>query len=231
MGDGILQEHIWEGGRILSATLLLVLELVGTVSFSISGAMTGLRKNMDLFGVAILGLTTAVGGGMVRDLILGNTPPVMFRNPVYAIVALCTAVIVFLPAIQRLLDRIHGLYDVLMLWMDSLGLGIFTVVGIQTAYTTLEQPGVFLLLFVGVITGVGGGLLRDLFAGDTPYIFVKHFYACASLVGAVVCVLLWGLLGQAAAIVLGAATVVLLRILAAKYRWSLPRVKFYMEKK
>lgn len=212
-------------------SLLLVFELIGTVAFSVSGAMTGLRKNMDLFGVAILGLTTAVGGGMVRDLILGNTPPVMFRDPIYAIVALCTAVIVFLPAIQRLLDRIHGLYDVLMLWMDSLGLGIFTVVGIQTAYTTLEQPGVFLLLFVGVITGVGGGLLRDLFAGDTPYIFVKHFYACASLVGAVVCVLLWGLLGQAAAIVLGAATVVLLRMLAAKYRWSLPRVKFYMEKK
>ncbi len=212
-------------------SLLLVFELIGTVAFSVSGAMTGLRKNMDLFGVAILGLTTAVGGGMVRDLILGNTPPVMFRDPIYAIVALCTAVIVFLPAIQRLLDRIHGLYDVLMLWMDSLGLGIFTVVGIQTAYTTLEQPGVFLLLFVGVITGVGGGLLRDLFAGDTPYIFVKHFYACASLVGAVVCVLMWGLLGQAAAIVLGAATVVLLRILAAKYRWSLPRVKFYMEKK
>ncbi len=220
-----------EGGRILPISLLLVFELIGTVAFSVSGAMTGLRKNMDLFGVAILGLTTAVGGGMVRDLILGNTPPVMFRDPIYAIVALCTAVIVFLPAIQRLLDRIHGLYDVLMLWMDSLGLGIFTVVGIQTAYTTLEQPGVFLLLFVGVITGVGGGLLRDLFAGDTPYIFVKHFYACASLVGAVVCVLMWGLLGQAAAIVLGAATVVLLRILAAKYRWSLPRVKFYMEKK
>ena len=220
-----------EGGRTLPISLLLVFELIGTVAFSVSGAMTGLRKNMDLFGVAILGLTTAVGGGMVRDLILGNTPPVMFRDPIYAIVALCTAVIVFLPAIQRLLDRIHGLYDVLMLWMDSLGLGIFTVVGIQTAYTTLEQPGVFLLLFVGVITGVGGGLLRDLFAGDTPYIFVKHFYACASLVGAVVCVLLWGLLGQAAAIVLGAATVVLLRILAAKYRWSLPRVKFYMEKK
>ena len=215
----------------MTISLLLVFELIGTVAFSVSGAMTGLRKNMDLFGVAILGLTTAVGGGMVRDLILGNTPPVMFRDPIYAIVALCTAVIVFLPAIQRLLDRIHGLYDVLMLWMDSLGLGIFTVVGIQTAYTTLEQPGVFLLLFVGVITGVGGGLLRDLFAGDTPYIFVKHFYACASLVGAVVCVLLWGLLGQAAAIVLGAATVVLLRILAAKYRWSLPRVKFYMEKK
>jgi len=207
------------------------LELVGTVAFSVSGAMTGLRKNMDLFGVAILGLTTAVGGGMIRDLILGNTPPVMFRDPVYAMVALCTAVIVFLPAVQRLLDRIHGLYDVLMLWMDSLGLGIFTVVGIQTAYTALEQPGVFLLLFVGVITGVGGGLLRDLFAGDTPYIFVKHFYACASLIGAAVCVVLWGLLGQTAAVVLGASAVVILRLLAVRFRWSLPRVKFYMDKK
>lgn len=219
------------GGSILSASLLLILELVGTVAFSVSGAMTGLRKNMDLFGVAILGLTTAVGGGMIRDLILGNTPPVMFRDPVYAMVALCTAVIVFLPAVQRLLDRIHGLYDVLMLWMDSLGLGIFTVVGIQTAYTALEKPGVFLLLFVGVITGVGGGLLRDLFAGDTPYIFVKHFYACASLIGAAVCVVLWGLLGQTAAVVLGASAVVILRLLAVHFRWSLPRVKFYMDKK
>lgn len=226
-----MQEHLGMGGSILSASLLLILELVGTVAFSVSGAMTGLRKNMDLFGVAILGLTTAVGGGMIRDLILGNTPPVMFRDPVYAMVALCTAVIVFLPAVQRLLDRIHGLYDVLMLWMDSLGLGIFTVVGIQTAYTALEKPGVFLLLFVGVITGVGGGLLRDLFAGDTPYIFVKHFYACASLIGAAVCVVLWGLLGQTAAVVLGASAVVVLRLLAVRFRWSLPRVKFYMDKK
>lgn len=226
-----MQEHLGMGGSILSASLLLILELVGTVAFSVSGAMTGLRKNMDLFGVAILGLTTAVGGGMIRDLILGNTPPVMFRDPVYAMVALCTAVIVFLPAVQRLLDRIHGLYDMLMLWMDSLGLGIFTVVGIQTAYTALEKPGVFLLLFVGVITGVGGGLLRDLFAGDTPYIFVKHFYACASLIGAVVCVVLWGLLGQTAAVVLGASAVVILRLLAVRFRWSLPRVKFYMDKK
>lgn len=215
----------------MSASLVLVFELIGTVAFSISGAMTGLKKNMDLFGVAILGLTTAVGGGMLRDIILGNTPPVMFRDPVYAIVALCTAVIVFLPGVQRLLDRIHGLYDVLMLWMDSLGLGIFTVVGIQTAHVVLEQPGIFLSLFVGVITGVGGGLMRDIFAGDTPYIFVKHFYACASLSGAVVCVLLWDLLGQMAAVLLGAAIVVVLRMLAVRFRWSLPRAKFYMEKK
>lgn len=212
----------------MSVSLVLLIEIIGTVAFAVSGAMMGLKKGMDVFGVAILGLTTAAGGGVIRDVILGNTPPVMFRNPIYAVIALCTAVVVFLPPVQRLLDRVHGLYDKLMLIMDSLGLGIFTVVGIQTAYTAMEQPGVFLLLFVGVITGVGGGLMRDVFAGDMPYIFVKHFYACASLVGAIVCVLLWSVLGQMAAMLIGAATVVVLRLLAVKFRWSLPKAKFYM---
>lgn len=212
----------------MSVSLVLLFEIIGTVAFAISGAMTGLKKGMDVFGVAILGLTTAAGGGVIRDVILGNTPPVMFRDPIYAVIALCTAVVVFLPPVQRLLDRVHGLYDKLMLIMDSLGLGIFTVVGIQTAYTAMEQPGVFLLLFVGVITGVGGGLMRDVFAGDMPYIFVKHFYACASLIGAIVCILLWSVLGQMAAMLIGAATVVVLRLLAVKFRWSLPKAKCYM---
>ena len=212
----------------MSAPLLLLFEIIGTVAFAISGAMTGLRKGMDIFGVAILGLTTAVGGGALRDVILGNTPPVMFRNPVYAVIAIVTAVIVFLPAIQRLLDRIHGLYDRLMLIMDSVGLGVFTVVGIQTAYAVVAEPGWFLLLFVGVITGVGGGVMRDVMAGDMPYVFVKHFYACASLLGAVLCILLWSVAGQTFAMLAGAAAVVALRMLAVKYRWSLPKAKCIM---
>lgn len=212
----------------MPAPLLLLLEIIGTVAFSISGAMTGLKKGMDIFGVAILGLTTAVGGGALRDIILGNTPPVMFRDPVYAVIAIVTAVIVFLPFVQRLLDRIHGLYDSLMLIMDSVGLGVFTVVGIQTAYATVAEPGVFLLLFVGVITGVGGGVLRDVMAKDMPYVFVKHFYACASLLGAVLCILLWRVVGQTLAMLLGAVAVVALRFLAVKYRWSLPKAKCIM---
>lgn len=212
----------------MPAPLLLLFEIVGTVAFAISGAMTGMKKKMDIFGVAILGLTTAVGGGALRDIILGNTPPVMFRNPVYAVIAIVTSVILFLPAVQRLILRIHGLYDSLMLLMDSVGLGIFTVVGIRTAYAAVAEPGWFLLLFVGVVTGVGGGVLRDIMAGDTPYVFVKHFYACASLLGAVVCILLWSLAGQAVAMAAGAAAVVALRYLAVKYRWSLPKARCYM---
>ena len=202
--------------------LLLIVEIVGTVAFAISGAMVGLQKEMDIFGVSILGLVTAVGGGVIRDLILGITPPMTFRNPVYALVAIAVSVIVFLPFVRRVFDRVHRLYDLLLLLMDSLGLGIFTVVGIRTAYDA-GHDGFFLLIFVGVITGVGGGIMRDILAGQTPYIFVKHIYACASLAGAVACVALWGLIGGMWSMVAGASLVVVLRILAAQFRWNLPK--------
>ena len=202
--------------------VLLVFELIGTVAFSISGAMLGVKKEMDAFGVIILGLVTAVGGGIIRDLVLGNTPPVTFQDPVYALVAVCTAVIICFSAVLRRIEQNHRLYDIGMLVMDSLGLGIFTVVGIQTARAAVPSGSVFLLLFVGVITGVGGGVLRDVLAGDKPYIFIKHFYACASLVGAAVCTLMWAL-SSSAAMIAGAAVVVALRLCAARFRWSLPR--------
>ena len=204
--------------------VLLLFEMIGTVAFSISGAMTGIKKGMDAFGVVTLGLVTAVGGGIIRDLVLGITPPMTFRNPVYAIAAVCTALILCFPGVMRQLNRNHRLYDAVMLVMDSLGLGIFTVVGIQTAGTVISSGSIFLLLFVGVITGVGGGVLRDVLAGDRPYIFVKHIYACASLTGAVLCIFLWPISGSAAMIA-GAGAVVVLRLCAARFRWSLPRPK------
>ena len=201
---------------------IFILELIGTVAFAVSGAMVALKKNMDIFGVAILGLTTAVGGGALRDILLGNTPPVMFREPVYALLAIFVSIVVFIPQVRHLLTHNHALYDRMMLVMDSLGLGIFTVVGINTAYELSNDYTFFLLVFVGTITGVGGGVLRDVMAGDTPYIFVKHVYACASAVGAVLCAALYGPLGKAPAMFLGALTVIIIRLLAAHYKWSLP---------
>ena len=205
------------------STILLFLEVIGTLAFSASGAMTGLRKNMDIFGVCILGLTTAVGGGVIRDLILGNTPPATFRNPIYATVALITALVLFLPSLRRFLMRNTALFDRAMFWMDTAGLGIFTVVGIRTAYSHAPQPTLFLLIFVGVVTGVGGGVLRDIMAGDTPYIFVKHVYASASLAGALVCGLAWHHLGEMPSMLLGAGLTILIRALSAHFHWNLPR--------
>lgn len=203
--------------------LLLIFELIGTIAFAASGAIVGLSKKMDIFGVATLGLVTAVGGGVIRDLILGNTPPATFRNPVYAAVAVSVSLILFIPAVRKFLFRKQRIYDMVMLLMDSVGLGIFTVVGIQTAYSANHSSGVFLLVFVGMITGTGGGVIRDILAGDTPYILVKHFYASASLIGAVICIILWEIFGASAAIYGGAASVIILRLLAARFHWSLPK--------
>lgn len=207
----------------MSGDIVLFLELLGTVAFSVSGAITGLKKKMDILGVVILGLTTAVGGGVIRDLVLGITPPNTFRDPIYATFAIITALIVFLPPVQRFVMKDNLFYNTLILVMDSVGLGIFTVVGIQVAHSVSGEHGIFLLVFVGVVTGVGGGVLRDTMAGDHPYIFVKHFYACASLIGALVCVFLWERLGEANAMLAGTATVVALRLMAARFRWSLPK--------
>lgn len=202
--------------------LILVLELVGTLAFAASGAMTALKKNMDLFGVCILGLTTAVGGGVIRDVILGATPPATFQSPIYAVVAVVTSVVLFWPRLRRVFMWDPVLYDLAMLVMDSAGLGIFTVMGIRIAYEQVDQPGWFLLVFVGVVTGVGGGVLRDVLSNQKPYIFVKHFYACPTLIGALLCALCWRHLGDIPSMLLGAAVILVLRLCAAHFRWGLP---------
>lgn len=207
----------------MSQVLLLVFELIGTVAFALSGAMTGLKKKMDIFGVAVLGLITAVGGGVIRDIVLGNTPPETFKNPVYGLVALATSLIVFIPVFRNMHSLKQHIFEVVLLVMDSLGLAVFTVMGINTAVLVTGKFNVYLLLFVGVITGTGGGIIRDILAKDTPYIFIKHFYATASLIGAGVCLLVWNFVSHITAMVIGAAVIFVLRMFAARYHWKLPK--------
>lgn len=206
-----------------------MMEIVGTIAFAASGAMVGVRKKMDIFGVCVLGLVTAVGGGMIRDVILGITPPNVFINPSYASVAVTTSLIVFIVVyIKR--DLMDGnfkiVYDKIMLIMDSIGLAIFTVVGVNTGIQQGYIEKLFLLVFVGTITGVGGGLLRDIMAGEPPYIFVKHIYACASIMGSIVCVYMYRSFGAVESMIVSSVVVLLIRYLAAHYHWNLPRVDF-----
>ena len=203
--------------------IILILEIIGTVAFAISGAIVGIQKKMDIFGVSILGLTAAVGGGILRDLILNITPPAAFVNPIFAITAIVVSIIVFIRPVYSSLERKGSVYDILLLIMDSIGLGLFTVVGVQVAKTSVAGDNLFLVTFVGVLTGVGGGILRDVFAGNRPYIFVKHFYACASTIGSWACALLWPVIGELPSMAIGAIMIVILRLLAAYYRWSLPK--------
>jgi uncharacterized membrane protein YeiH len=204
--------------------MVLILELIGTVAFAISGAAVGVRKKMDVLGVMILAMTTAVGGGIIRDVILNVTPPAAFRTPVYALSALAVGLVVFILEARRLFREKPRIYERVLLWMDALGLGLFTVSGMRAAYAALPDANAFLAVFVGVVTGVGGGVLRDVMSGSVPFIFVKDFYATASLAGAVVCALAWDRLGALPSMVAGACLIVLLRLLAVRFRWRLPRI-------
>ena len=198
------------------------LEMIGTVAFAASGALTAMRKKMDLLGVIVLGVVTAVGGGMIRDILLGISPPLAFRNPLAVIVAIAVSVILFIPWVRHHLMHNQQLFDTVLLVMDSVGLGVFSVMGIWNALDFSPERSTFLLVFVGVMTGVGGGVLRDILAGNTPYIFVKHVYACASLLGATVCALLWRVVPNYVAMLTGMLCVLILRLLSAYFRWNLP---------
>ena len=169
--------------------LVFFLEIIGTVAFAASGAMIAVNRKMDVFGVAMLGLFTAVGGGVIRDLLLGNTPPLSFRQPVYALTAIGVSVLMFTRPLRRRYNRHDRVFDAVLLLMDSVGLGIFSVVGVQVALAA--DSNLYTAVFVGLVTGVGGGILRDVMAGQPPMVFVKHFYASPSLIGALLCALLW----------------------------------------
>lgn len=196
--------------------MYLVLELLGTVAFAISGATVGIEANMDIFGVTVLGVTTATGGGIIRDLIISNTPPNAFKNPIYSIVAILTSLIVCLPYIKNRINKDHFLLNL----VDAVGLGLFTIVGAEMG---MEHGGIFLQVFLGVITGVGGGVLRDLFAMKIPEIFVKNLYAIPSIIGAVIFIVL-SLVNNTIATYAGASIIVILRVLAVKFNWHLPKL-------
>lgn len=204
-------------------TLFTIFEIMGTLAFAISGALDAIRHRMDLFGVGMMGIVTATGGGMLRDLVIGQTPPKVFRNPRWAIMAFIAALVTFVvlklyhkkaaPTLSRLMEK-------LFLLSDTLGLAAFTVLGIESA----GKGSGTLLLFVGVITGVGGGVMRDVFSGSVPSIFRRHIYALASAAGAVADILLMRVIAHEAAMVIGFSLVVVIRLLAAHYRWNLPKI-------
>ncbi|MBQ6895764.1 MAG: trimeric intracellular cation channel family protein [Oscillospiraceae bacterium] len=160
------------------------LEIIGTIAFAFAGALVAIDNDLDLFGIECMAVMTACGGGMTRDIILGNTPPMMFRNPVYVTVAVLTGfltVIIYNKFIQsRYKDRILDMISIL----DAAGLAIFTTVGMDLAMQ-LGFSGAFLVCSMGVLTAVGGGLLRDIMVNVKPVILTKEIYATASMIGSV----------------------------------------------
>ncbi len=192
----------------------LVFEILGTLAFAISGAFVGMEKKMDILGIVTMAVITSVGGGIIRDILIGVAPPTTFRHPEYAMLAIIVALLVFLPRIGRQINLDQPIWIV----ADTVGLGAFTMTGASIGATF---DNVFLGVFLGVITGVGGGVIRDVCCGAIPMIFVKDFYASPCIIGAIVYLLLCNRYGDLALDV-GFVTVVALRLMATKYKWNLP---------
>lgn len=208
--------------------LLLIFDIMGTLSFAVSGALVGIKRKMDIFGVTVLAIVTATGGGILRDIIVGHLPPQAFLNPCYVALSaaaglVCFSVMCFHP---RLPNKIAAAYDMVMFCFDTLGVAAFTVDGVAVATVEGYGDNLFLMVFLGVITGVGGGVIRDVLASRVPEIFKKHVYALASVLGAVVTgiLALYGI-DEQTGILCGFAAIVLLRIFAARFRWNLPKVE------
>ena len=162
-------------------TLWNLFEILGVGASAASGALAGIRKRFDFFGVLMLALITAVGGGMLRDTLMGNLPPMALRFPRYALLALGIATAVFLrPGPVRRQERLVQV-------LDAVGLGAFTAGGgLLSIQRGFGEP--FLVAAFGLLTGIGGGILRDVLTGEPPLVFRREIYASASLVGALLLV-------------------------------------------
>ncbi len=203
-----------------------MLELVGTVSFAVSGATVAIAKKTDLFGVVFLGSITALGGGITRDILLGHFPPRAFTNALYVSVAAISSVAVFV-LVRVFKDKyvVHEqVFEHINNVFDALGLGIFTVTGINAALSSSTQSNAFFAIFLGVTTGVGGGVLRDLLSGSVPSVLKKHIYALASIAGGCVYyILVASGVYQTIAAAVCVLIVFVIRILATVFKWNLPK--------
>lgn len=208
---------------------LMIIEYIGTIAFAISGAIIAIENRMDILGVMILGTTTAVGGGIMRDIIIGRNVPIVFENPIYLIIAFITTILVFITflILKKLEITKNKVYKMVLNITDSLGLGVFVIIG---ATSTLEA-GVnnhLLVLFCSVLTAVGGGVLRDIMASKIPGIFRKHIYCVVAILGALFFYILLINTPEKVHNLITVSTillVVIFRFLAFHFELNLPKVR------
>ena len=193
------------------------LDLFGTMAFAVTGAFKAIEHKSDIVGVIFLASITGVAGGIMRDVIIGKSIPLAVTNPLYLIITTATAVTIFF--LFKALRKHWNMF----LKFDAIGLGVFTVIGVTLAYN-ISGMNFLVMAFAGLITAIGGGILRDVFVNEVPIVFVKELYATASFAGVV---MMFGLLAAGVEVSVAAiptiVAVTALRLLAMKYNWNLPR--------
>jgi uncharacterized membrane protein YeiH len=204
----------------LPVTIVIqILDLFGTMAFAVTGAFKAIEHKSDIVGIIILSTITGVAGGVIRDITFGKLPPTAVVNTLYITITVSTAIVIFFlyPSLKKHSD--------LFLKFDAIGLGVFTIIGSIFAYNIFGLN--FLAMSIsGVLTAIGGGILRDVFVNEIPMVFVKEFYASASFLGVVILFTLLSIntnLSLAAIIAMIMTTS--LRLIAVKFQWNLPRAR------
>ena len=195
-----------------------ILDYLGTIAFAVTGASKAIAHKADIFGIIVLATVVGVGGGVTRDVIFGRFPTSL-SDPIYVGLTVGIAVVMFF-----LFTKFKKQMTVWLVF-DAVGLGVFSILGASIAYQVVGLE--FLpMIFAGMITAIGGGILRDIFVREIPIVFVKEVYAVASIIGIVI---FYGLLSfdvdvQVSSII-GIVAATGIRLLAMKYNWNLPKVR------
>lgn len=207
-------------------TFSVVFEYVGIIAFAISGAMVAIRRKTDLFGVLLLAIITACGGGLTRDVIFSFSPPAVFKSKEQIILCLFVALIVFLCAksFKKFYleneTKIEHINDV----FDALGLGIFAVIGVKAAIQHGYADSGLIAVSCGAITCICGGMLRDILTNSMPFVLAKRIYAIAAIAGSLTYYIMFLLnINDNLAIIAGTLITFTLRILAMTFKWNMPK--------
>lgn len=198
------------------STFLYIFDLIGTFAFALSGGIAAVRKEMDLYGILILAIVTSLGGGILRDLFIGRIPPLFFIQPAYLLVACFGGFVVFF--MHRWIEHFYRP----LVFVDAVGLGVFTVIGVAVAADA--EISWYGSVLMGVITGTAGGMIRDLLRQEIPLVLRREVYAAASLVGAFIYFAALSLhIPNVIAAPFCALIVAGLRIVSVRKDWHLPR--------
>lgn len=205
---------------------LLVVQYIGIVAFSISGTLVAIKKRTDSLGALIFAMLTAFGGGVTRDLILGRPIGLLWSQEYryMALVSIAISLIGFhlalVPQVAAFLRR-HE-HDTVLELADAIGLASFCVSGVDVAISVSGTDNALLLIFCGCITGVGGGILRDICSAEIPALFRKHVYCLPAVGGTILYVYTYGVLPHIVSMLIAIVLIILFRMLACKFKWNLP---------
>lgn len=198
--------------------IINIFEYVGTIAFAISGALLGCKKRLDYFGVITLSIITAIGGGIIRDVLVGNLPPNVLKEPIYINMSIIAAIITIFCH-----QKLHHFRNIILLF-DALGLGVFTAIGANIALQNrMMQP--LTVITLGLMTGVGGGIIRDICVNEIPLVFRREIYAVASIIGALAFYFAHIFLSGIHPLYISFAVTFIIRELAIIYGFHLPIIK------